>query len=458
LLFTLHMCTPARADPGSIFSGPTAADVLASYWNPAAMTLLGGGTHLGLHSTVMYARVRYQRATVNPHDGLPYPEASLETFKPDPSVGAVFNAGLDDFRFGLSFTLPMMDGAAWTDTQGGKPASTRHYATSGMLLQLSLQPSVAYRINRYISVGLGLDVIMMMVESHVVVDFGAKINGYANRFCAAHCPLDPLVSWEDPAFEAMTHVDGSAWDVGAFAGVLITPTPWLRLGAIFRTGSGEVDIPVEIEVNMPPNIGSFIKATGLDILLPDVRATGEMTMVVPMSLAAAVTVGPFGGVQVTADMRWVDRSKTGLNLISITEATSKLVTDQSLILVHEDYFLAGLRVEVRPASTLMLAVRFEYSPRTVPDAYLTPISMDFDSYSLHAGLAWQITSWLGVVAEYSHYFLPERSISSSHFGPNPRPLTKIEAGFNYPSPTGVYDVDADRFGLGFMFSWSGAAR
>ena len=453
VLLALLPARPVRADPGSIFSGPASADVLASYWNPAAMTLMSGGTHLGLHSTVMYARVHHVRTTINPYDGQPYPEASLEVFKPDPALGAVFNAGLDDWRFGLSLTMPSMDGAAWTETQGGKPASTRHYATSGMIIQASIQPSAAYRINRYISVGLGLDILFLAMESHVVVDFGAKINSYANKYCTANCRLDPLLSWEDPAFEAMTDVSGSTWGVGGFAGILVTPLPWLRIGAIFRTGGGELDIPVDIQVNMPGNIESFIKSANLDLILPEVRAQGEMSMVVPMSLAGAVTLGPFYRFLFTADVRWVNRSKTGLNMVSITEATSKLVTDQALILIHDDYVMVGARVEVSAASTLKLAARFEYSPKTVPDAYLTPISMDFDSYSVHAGLAWQATAWLGLMVEYTHYFLPKRTITSSNFGPNPKPLTKIEAGFNLPSPTGSYWVDSDRFGLGLVFSF-----
>ena len=452
VLLLLLTSRHAQADPGSIFSGPASADILASYWNPAAMTLLPGGTHLELHSTVMYARVNYQRATVNPYDGQPYPLANLETFKPDPALGAVFNAGLEDFRFGLSVTMPSMDGAAWTDTQDGKPSSPRHYATSGMIIQLSIQPSVAYRINRFISIGVGIDAFMLAMESNVVVDFGAKINGYANRYCTANCRLDPLVGWEDPAFEATTSVKGSEWGVGGFAGVLVTPLPWLRLGAIFRSGGGEVKIPVDIEVGMPAGIGDFIKAAGLDLLLPEIRAKGEMCMVVPMSLAGAVTLGPFWRFLISADVRWINRSKTGVNMVNISHATSQLVADQALLLVHDDYVMAGVRVEVMPADTLKLALRFEYSPRTVPDQFMTPISMDFDSYSLHAGLAWQVSPWFALMVEYTHYFLPARTITHSNFGPNPKALTKIESGFNLPSPTGRYWVDADRFGLGIAFS------
>ncbi len=451
LLLILHS-PGAAADPGSIFSGPTSADALASYWNPAAMTMLPPGGHIQLHSTVMYARVSYQRDTLNPYDGQPYAEATLETPLPDPSLGVVFNAGLEDFRFGVSVTMPSMDGAKWDPVQGGKAASTRHYATEGMIIQLSLQPSVAYRINRYISVGIGMDIFMLMVESTVLADFGARINGYANRFCPSNCPLNPVVRREDPRLDAETTVSGSAWGTGGFIGVLISPLRWLHLGAIFRSGGGEVQIPIDLEVKIPDTLNDELNKKSLQHLVPELKARGSMSMVVPMSLAAAITVGPLWRFMLSADVRWVNRAKTGLNMVSIHQATSNMITDQSMILLNTDYVMIGARVELHPLEVLKLAFRFEYSPVTVPDEFLTPISMDFESYSLHIGLGWQITPWMGLLVEYTHYFLPAREISVSRFGPNPKPLTMIEEGFDRPRPTGRYEVKNDRFGLGFVFT------
>ena len=445
--------TPARADPGSIFSGPAEGEALAAYWNPAAMTLLPRGTHLALMTTLMFARPTYQRDTPNPLDGKPYPVAGLSTLLPDPALGLVTSAGLDRFRFGLSASLPMMDGAAWGATQDGNPASTRHYATEGMMIQLSIQPSVAFRINRYISVGAGVDLFLVYTESQVLADFGARLNQIANSSCTSDCPLHSAVSREDPTFDALTSVDGSAWGVGGFIGVLVTPLRWLRLGAIFRTGGGEVEIPVDLEIEIPPRLRNAVAATGIKVNYPDLFASGVMTMVVPMSLAGAITIGPLAWFSFTADMRWVNKAETGLFMINLHRRSSSLITDQSLILIHTDYLMMGLRGVFQVLDSLRLALRFEYSPVTVPDEYVTPISMDFESFSLHAGLAWQITSWLGVNVEYTRYFLAGRQIQQSHFAPNAKPTTKIEEGFDRPSPTGHYSCEVDRVGFGMTFSF-----
>ena len=445
--------TQARADPGSIFSGPAEAEALAAYWNPAAMTLLPRGTHVALMTTLMFARPTYQRETANPLDGKQYPASALSTLLPDPALGLVTSAGLDRFRFGLSASLPMMDGAAWGDTQEGKPAGTRHYATEGMMVQLSIQPSVAFRINRYISVGAGLDLMMIYSESKVLADFGARLNQIVNAGCTSDCPLNSAVSREDPTFDAMTSVNGSAWGAGGFVGVLVTPLPWLRLGAIFRTGGGELEVPVELNIEIPPKLRSAVDATGIKVNYPELTGSGVMTVVVPMSLAAAVTVGPLAWFSFTADVRWVNKAETGVFLINLHRRSSSLITDQSLILIHDDYVMVGLRGVFQVLDSLRLALRLEYSPVTVPDEYMTPISMDFESFSLHAGLAWQITAWLGVNVEYTRYFLTERQIEQSHFAPNARPTTKIEEGFDRPSPTGLYSCEVDRVGLGMTFSF-----
>ena len=460
-VWTVHTCAlaallilsetrPVWADPGSIFSGPAEAEALAAYWNPAAMTLLPRGTHVAMMATLMFARPTYQRATINPRDNKPYPTASLSTILPDPALGVVTSAGLDRFRFGLSASLPMMDGAAWGETQGGKAASTRHYATEGMMVQLSIQPSVAFRINRYISVGAGLDVIMLMTESRVMADFGARLNQIANAKCTSDCPLNSAVVREDPTFDAMTSVEGSTWGAGGFIGLLVSPLPWLRLGAIFRTGAGELEVPVDLQIEIPPGLRAAVADTGVVVNYPELSGSGVMTVVVPMSFAAGLTLGP---LSFTADMRWVNKARTGILMINLHRASSSLITDQSLILVHTDYVMVGFRAVWQVLDSLRLALRFEYSPVTVPDEYMTPISMDFDSFSLHAGLAWQITSWLGVHAEYTRYFLTERDIQQSKFAPNAKPTTKIEEGFDRPSPTGHYSCEVDRVGFGLTFSF-----
>ncbi len=444
---------PARADPGSIFSGPAEAEALAAYWNPAAMTLLPRGTHVSLNATLMFARPSYERETVNPRDGEPYPTAALSTILPDPSLALVTSAGLDRFRFGLSASLPMMDGAAWGQTQGGKPASTRHYATEGMMVQLSIQPSVAFRINRFISVGAGVDVIMVLTQSHVLADFGARLNQIANTRCVSDCPLNSVVTREDPTYDAMTSVEGHTWGVGGFIGVLVSPAPWLRLGAIFRTGAGELELPIDLNIEIPPGLRAAVADTGINVNYPELSASGVMTVVVPMSLAAGLTVGPLAGLSLTADVRWVNKARTGILMINLHRSSSSLVTDQAMMLIHTDYVMVGFRAVYQVLDSLRLALRFEYSPVTVPDEYMTPISMDFESFSLHAGLAWQITSWVGVNVEYTRYFLTERQIELSKFAPNAKPTTKIEEGFDRPSPTGLYAVEVDRVGFGLWFSF-----
>ena len=199
----LLLAAPARAAMvGSIFSGPTSGDPAAIYWNPGAMPLMRGTKALGF-GAISFIRLHHQRLTPSLYDKQMYPQANVFVPKPALALGVVTDATLKDFRFGVGVTLPILDGAGWDDKYGGKEASTRYFALNARLGFIKISPAVAYRISRHISVGVGIDIVGVMLTHEVMTDFGAKINQMACDMNNTQCMVDAPLPREDPSMDAL---------------------------------------------------------------------------------------------------------------------------------------------------------------------------------------------------------------------------------------------------------------
>ena len=449
----LLTAAPARASLiGSIFSGPTTADPAAVYWNPGAMLLMEG-THTLLFGAVSAVRLEYQRDTLAP-DGSSFPGADTFVAKPAAIISLVTDFGrFKDLRLGLSATIPVLEGASWAETYGGKPSSTRYYAVDARQIVFTISPAVGYRVNRYISVGLGLDVVGNMLHHQAMTDFGAKINQMACSMLGGACALDSPLAREDATYDARTTIDGTGWGVGAFAGVLVTPLPWLRMGLGFHTGAGTMKIPVTISVELPAAVTDYMAKQMPSVNLPDIVATGDVESTSPWSVMAGVSVHPMDQLELALDLHWVQQSKTATLVAEVLHTSSSLVGDQVLVKQRDDVFLVGMRASYRVLRPLAAALRVEYENNTRPEDATSPVSIDYHKISLHLGLAWQAARWLTFTLEYAHYFLLDRQVKTSQFYPRTQPVTPVEQGFDKPSPTGTYTGRADRVGLGIVLDF-----
>jgi long-subunit fatty acid transport protein len=438
---------------GSIASGPTSAGPATVYWNPAAMTLVKGTQGL-LFGAISSIRLSYQRDTPSAYNGLLYPEARTNIPGPDGSAFVVTDAGLERWRFGMGVSFPVVDGVDWDGSYGGQPSSTRHFALVGRSITAVTQASAAFRINRYVSVGAGVDVFAIWVQHRAMTDFGAIINQLT---CAEspmqNCPLNAPLAREDPVLDALTNVEGLGWGVGGYFGVLVTPIPALRIGGSFHSGAPAVTVPIEVSVSIPTTVADSIKRNLPTVTLPPIYASGAVETTAPMMVTAGVAYDLTPALELSADFHWIDSSATTVMLGTVASATTDLVGDQVMIKAKLDHSLVGLRAAYHLLEPLWCMGRVEYSSNTRPEAYLTPVSLDFHRLSLHVGASWQVTRWLALSLEYGHIFTFERTVTVSRFAPNASPTTLVEAGFDKPSATGRYTGAGDRVGLGVTLSW-----
>jgi long-subunit fatty acid transport protein len=439
---------------GTIFSGPTTADVSSIYWNPGAMTGING-TMLTGFGGLSIIRGQYWRETPIPLTGEPYPRADLFVIKPDPVLGAVTSAGLKRWRFGLGLAAPLIDGASWKETYGGKPASTRYYAMDGRLVQIYIEPAVAFRAHRMLSIGVGLDITATWVAQTLMTDFAARINQLACTALGASssCQTDSPLVREDPRYDAYTTLNGVGWGVGVYAGALFTPWPWLQIGASFHSGPGNVSVPVDMEVQLPRSVTDFVQQSLPSVKLPELKAEGSVEVSSPWILTAGIKVLPTARLELAADLQYMNKSSLTTLTGIIHRASSELISGQVLVKASRDDVLVGARAAYQVRDDLRVALRMEFGRNTRPDRYTTPVSLDMDKISLHVGASWQATRRIQLFLEYAHYFIFTREIRETNFAPNALPTTPEEEGFDRPSPTGTYSAQTDRVGAGLTVSF-----
>jgi long-subunit fatty acid transport protein len=210
---------------------------------------------------------------------------------------------------------------------------------------------------------------------------------------------------------------------------------------------------VDLSVEVPQAALDYLNNNLPSVTVPELTATGEVKTTAPMICTAGVSVSPVRQLELKVDIHWINYSSTAVMIGNVNNSTTTLIGDQVLIKARDDALLTGLQANYRFPFELTGALRLEYDRNSSPELYASPVSIDFHRFSFHIGGAWQATRWLALTLEYSHYIILDRTITQSRFGPSANPTTPEEQGFDKPSPTGRYFVEADRLGLGLLFNF-----
>lgn len=160
----------ATALAGSAVAQLTGAD--AGYWNPANLTDLEPNTH-SIEASLFYTHVPEQEYDDNRSTLLGGSSEVLDSFRPALHYAS---ADMGGWRFGLSLTSPFGLSREWDDPY---PAL---FAKEYSLKTLELNPSAAYALNRFISIGGGLRLVYGEAE---VENGGSLLKTMAAPVCSS---------------------------------------------------------------------------------------------------------------------------------------------------------------------------------------------------------------------------------------------------------------------------------
>ena len=380
---------------GASYAGVAAGGSLSTmFWNPAVMTQFAGVQSASSYSAFLpsvknsptsgtYAALG---GTFNTYQAALIPAGYMSyQLSPNLWLGMSLNA-----PFGLSVGFP----ESWAG---------RDYAAGNTSLHTyNAAPSIAYRINDWISVGAGVQIQYAKAAlNHGVSLFIPGVGTF-------------------PVGDA--NLSGTGWGYGFTAGVTLTPTPTTTIGLGYRSG-----IDQKIDGILKTPVSLIGASTTVD--LPGVLSLG-----IRQRLDQNLTL--LGTVE------WTDWSRIGTSNIVVNGATVTTLPFQ-----YKDgwLFSAGLEYQANERMTLRTGFGYEISPIT--DQVRTPLIPDADRFWASVGASYVIIKGLKADVAYSHVYEPNASINISPTSGNPWFAT---TGITY---IGNARSHADIISLGVNWKW-----
>jgi len=229
----------------------------------------------------------------------------------------------NDWTFGLAVQNAFGLTLNWQDDWIGRYSSTKEW-----LLAPQIQPTIAYKVNDWVSVGLGLGLTVGYLKTYMKV------------YNADTTPLDGRAKLRDTAFAVQGNL-----------GVMLQPTEDLRIGIRYLTET-KLDFKPSIKTNgvYPPPELAINAAGGLDLGL-----------YMPQALNIAGFYQLDEQWAILGDLGWEDWSRFGKADVGFG-VTGKVKT----VNIHtSDVYHFGIATQYQFDETLMLSAGFSF------DTYLS---------------------------------------------------------------------------------------
>jgi len=376
---------------GSSFAGIAAGGALSSmFWNPATMTQFSGKT-VEINGTAILPHAEQFNAAGTSLVGnsgesavLPSSYASMQ-LNERLWLGMAINA-----PFGLGVNFP----PTWS-------ATGRLYAQDTNVATYNFNPNIAYKVNDWLSVAVGLQAQYMWV------------NFQSGR----------------PVIGGNLTLNGNGWGWGWTAGATLTPTSSTTIGIGYRSA-------INNKISGDLSNGSLL------IGIPS--GPISTTVNLPDTLTLGLRQGIGDRFTLLAGYEWSNWSRIGTSLVSLSNGgTLRLPFN------YQDghFYSIGGEYKIDPAWTIRAGSGFEKSP--IGDVERTPRLPDNDRTWYSAGFSWKPASMPGLNLELGYSYIDVKSTSVNVVAGNPWFI----AGAPY---TGTVESHIHIISVGARYQWDAA--
>ncbi len=252
----------------------------------------------------------------------------------------------------------------------------RYQALKSDLKTININPSIAYKVNDWLSLGLGFSAMWMQAELTNSVDFGTLLGASQKR-------------------DGQAELKGENWSWGWNLGAIFQVTQATRVGLSYRS---------QIHQNLEGNV-TF---TGVPRPLLPLFSTGPITaqIATPDNVSASIFHQMNEDWDVMADLTWTHWS-TFKDLTPIR--TSGLVLSNTP--EHwNDAFRVSIGASYHLNETVKFRSGFAYDESPAPNEYRTPRIPDGDRYWLSIGANYKLSKETSFDFGYTHIFVNSSSI------------------------------------------------
>jgi long-chain fatty acid transport protein len=299
----------------------------------------------------------------------------------------------------------------------------RFQATKSEVQTFNINPTIAFKLNDYVSIGVGADFQHIQAELASDVNYTAVIGqglgqlAVAGRLpnCSGGVPLSPtcaatvnalLTANAGLAGTSKVRGDDSAW--GFDAGVLFELPSNTRVGLAYRSG---IDYTVDGTVNF--TAPATASATGTAIIagasapgatLSDGPA--QLHIKLPAIARASLVQKINPNLDVLADVSWTQWSN--IQQLAIKRPTGVAISTTPERWRDTWRYALGVSYALNTAWKLRVGIAYDEAP--VPDSTRTPRLPDIARKWASVGAQWHINNAADLDAGYTHLFLSDARI------------------------------------------------
>jgi long-chain fatty acid transport protein len=257
----------------------------------------------------------------------------------------------EDWRAGFSLNVPAGFGSSY-----GKDWAGRYYSDEFSLVFIGFNPAVAYRVNKWLSLGGALGI------NYTLSNTKTRINNPGS------------------SPDGKVEIESSGFGISFLISAMLELSPHTRIGLNYRTES-DSDLDAEADFDnlvAPPNVLAQLEDVADDI---------EIGSTVPQQVQLGL-FHEFGcGLSVAADLMWLDFSEFGVTDVSISNLSIEAPDD-----LYKDFWAASIGLGFPINDQIRGGVGLFYLDEPVTDHERT-LSMALDRiWGIGAGIQYQLAS------------------------------------------------------------------
>ncbi len=308
-------------------------------------------------------------------------------------------------KFGLGINTPFGLGTEYDDNWVG-----RYHGVETSLQTINFNPSIAREVNKQLSIGAGINVLLADITLTSAVDFGSLLGAPQLVDGFADLSADNLTFNE------------FAWGVNF--GMMYDFNKNTRIGVAWRS---EIDVKVEGKADFKvPLAAAPVLGSGA---FQDTRL--QANVVLPQNLSVSVK-HDMNKITLLADITWTGWSSFDELRIEYNNPSQP---DSVTTEAWEDTFRYSLGMDYQYSEKMTLRTGVAYDETPIPDeTRRTPRIPGSDRTWLSFGLTYQMNSAFIVDVGYSHLFIDDADVNHTLESSQPA----LEATLN-----GTYEASVD---------------
>lgn len=378
---------------GSAFSGGAASaeDATTVYYNPAGMTrLTGRQAEVGI-SAIAYTFESTNRGSGTiigqPLSGSDGGDAGMMKIIP---ISYYSQDISEKLKFGIGITAPFGMGTEYESGWIG-----RYHTIKSDILTIDVNPSIAYRIDERLSVGVGISAQYFDAELTNAVDFGT-----INAAMGVGLPLLPQGA------DGIATLTADDWAFGFNLGVLFEFSENIRFGLAYRS-------KLAYELEGEANFETPAAAAALAGMMGLVNTPGNADIEMPDTASLSVYHQINADWALMADITWMHWAVLDELRVKFANGAADSVTTFN----WEDTWRFAVGAVYTLDDQWTLRGGLASDPTPVPDAlHRTPRVPDTDRIWLSLGTSYQLSKQIGVDFGYTYISAEDASINKPAAG------------------------------------------